>query len=53
MPKDAEHCIVLSRGEFRPYDQGELEGMRQAADRQAAKVEQQVKHTDPQVCTHL
>ncbi len=41
---------MSSRGEFRPYGKGELEGMRQAADKQAAKVEQQVKQTDPQVC---
>lgn len=37
------------RGEFRAYDKGELDGMRQAADKQAAKVEQQVKQTDPEV----
>lgn len=38
------------RGEFRAYDKSELDGMRQAADKQAAKVEQQVKQTDPEVC---
>ncbi|CAL8461975.1 g1506 [Coccomyxa elongata] len=46
--KDSSKGKVEEMGEFRPYDKGELEGMRQAADKQAAKVEQQVKQTDPQ-----
>ena len=43
--------LLLCRGDFRSFDKGELDDMRDAADRQAAKAERKLARNDPKVRT--
>lgn len=41
--------MLPCRGDFRSFDKGELDDMREAADKQAAKAERKLAQNDPKV----